>query len=205
MKNCDMNKRHQAFKRELRAYHDTINRGNRYSLQKMVGKLNMFEAIEDDEEDSESSDETYEIDRKIPNTGLTVLKLENLYAIGDYDGNPITKFKYVFIEGCLGDHEKIVRCVTDDGKIEDFDVNTETIVEDGSGACGGMSAAPQQVSGIGTGDISSSNCGGKDYHEIDYNDVREQLTIPFLCGARVVDVNRRRRKNKKKRVGRRSR
>ena len=201
MGNCDVNKRHQNFKRELRAYHDSINRRNRYNLPRIMGKLNMFEAIDDEKEnDVESS---YEIDRKIPNTGLTVLKRGDIYAIGDYDGKPLTEFKYQFVEGCLGEHDKIVRCVTDDGKIEDFSVETETIVEDAAGGGmsvgGAMQSAQPQTSGIGVNDVSVSDKGEKndDYHEIDYSKVREQLQIPFLCGARVVDVQRRKKKNRK--------
>lgn len=197
MGTCDVNKRHQNFKRELRAYHDSINRKNRYNLPKIAGKLNMFEASD------ESAKSEYEIDRKIPNTGLFVLKRGDLYAIGDSGGNPVTDFKYQFIEGCLGEHDKIVRCVTDDGDIEDFSVETETILEDAMGggmSAGGISQSTQpQTSGIGVNDVSSSNKDDKndDYHEIDYSNVREQLQIPFLCGARFVDIQRRKKKRKK--------
>lgn len=200
MGSCDVNKRHQNFKRELRAYHDSINRKNKYNLPRIIGKLNMFEAINGDDTKTES---TYEVDRKIPNTGLTVLKRGEIYAIGDYDGHPLTDFKYQFIEGCLGEHDKIVRCVTDNGEIEDFSVETETIMEDAAGggisAGGAMQSAQPQTSGIGVSDVSSSDKGEKndDYHEIDYSKVREQLQIPFLCGARVVDVQRRKKKRKR--------
>lgn len=200
MGSCDVNKRHQNFKKELRAYHDSINRRNRYNLPRIIGKLNMFEAINDNEKNMELS---YEIDRKIPNTGLTVLKRRDIYAIGDYDGQPLTDFKYQFIEGCLGEHDKIIRCVTDDGKIEDFSVETETIVEDAMGGGFSVGSATQsvqpQVAGIGINDISVSGKNNKndDYHEIDYSKVREQLQIPFLCGARVVDVQRRKKKRRR--------
>lgn len=199
MGSCDVNKRHQNFKRELRAYHDSINRKNRYNLPRIMGKLNMFEAIKD--KDEKNMESTYEIDRKIPNTGLTVLKRGEIYAIGDYDGQPLTDFKYQFIEGCLGEHDKIVRCITDDGKIEDFSVETETIVED---AMGGMTSSVNaiqsgqpQTSGIGVNDVSVKDNKNDDYHEIDYSKVREQLQIPFLCGARVVDVQRSKKKRRR--------
>lgn len=182
----NFNKRHKNFKRELRAYHDSINRTNRYSLQKIAGKLNIFEDAD--------GGESYDIDRKIPNTALTVLKRGDLYAIGDLDGNPITEFKYQFIEGCLGKHDKVVRCITDDGKIEDFDTNTETIVED---ACAGGAAAPQ-MSGMGVGDSGGCSCGCN-YHEIDYANTEKQLEIPFLCGARIVDIGKRRKKRRRRR------
>ena len=192
MKTCDVNKRHQMFKRELRAYHDSINRTNRYNLAKIAGKLNVFES------DADDGEITYIVDRKIPNSGLTVLKMNDLYAIGDIDGNPLTGFKYQFIEGCLGKHDKIVRCITDEGDIEDFSVETETVVEDAAAGGG-------DVSGLGTGDVG---CGGghKDYSEIDYSDVKEQLTIPYLCGARVVDIRNgvgRHRRRKRGAKGRR--
>ena len=200
MGNCDVNKRHQDFKRNLRAYHDSINRKNRYNLPRIIGKLNMFEAIDDKDDKSEMS---YEIDRKIPNTGLKVLKRGNIYAIGDYEGKPLTDFKYQFIEGCLGEHDKIVRCITDSGEIEDFSVDTETIVEDAMGGVssgtGSMQTRQQQTTGIGVGDFSNSKNGNDDdYTEIDYSNVREQLQIPFLCGARLVDVNRKKKKKNKR-------
>lgn len=200
MGNCDVNKRHQDFKKNLRAYHDSINRKNRYSLPRIIGKLNMFEAIDDKDDEEKMS---YEIDRKIPNTGLKVLKRGNIYAIGDYDGKPLTDFKYQFIEGCLGEHDKIVRCITDSGEIEDFSVDTETIVEDAMGGVssgtGSMQTGQQQTTGIGVGDFSNSKNGNADdYTEIDYSNVREQLQIPFLCGARLVDVNRKKKKKNKR-------
>ena len=185
MDRSDANKRHQQFKRELRAYHQTINDTNRYRLDRIVGKLNLFEAKELEDDGS------YEIDRKIPNTGLTVLKRGELYALGDIDGKPITDFKYQFVEGCLGDHEKVVRCITDTGDIEDFDVETETIMED--------AAAAPQTAGIGVGEITSDGCGRKDYTEIDYSDVSNMLKIPYLCGARVVDMQKRKKRRHKRR------
>lgn len=188
MGNCDANIRHQNFKRNLRAYHDSINRKNRYNLARIAGKLDLFEAIDKNVEE-ENVEKDYEVDRKIPNTDLTVLKRGDLFALGDLSGNRITDFKYQFIEGCLGEHDKIVRCVTDDGKMEDFSVELKRIVED---ACAGG-----QVSGIGVGDMQSSS--GDNYHEIDYTDVREQLNIPYLCGARVIDIHKRNRKRKRNR------
>ena len=190
----NFNSRHQAFRKELKSYHDAINRTNRYSLQKIRGKLNIFEDGDGERED----DASYEIDRTIPNTGLTVLKREDMYAIGNIDGKPLTKFKYQFIEGCLGEHDKIVRCITDNGEIEDFSVETETILEDACAATG-MPA----TCGMGAGDIScggegSCDCGG-DHSEIDYSDVQKQLMIPYLCGARFVDMKSRRRRKKRRR------
>lgn len=151
----------------------------------------MFES--DTSEDSDS----YEIDRKIPNTALTVLYKKDLYAIGDIDGKPVTDFKYQFIEGCLGDVKKIIRCVTSDGKIEDFSIDEERIVEDAQSA---------QITGISTtdntvSDVSSyGNQNDKDdsnYHEIEYKKVREQLHIPYLCGYRIIDLDKKRNRKKK--------
>lgn len=197
---CDYNDRRQKFRKELRAYHDSINATNRYSLSKIVGKLNVFESDteEEDKKELEKEGADYEIDRRIPNTGLMVLVRNDTYAIGDINGEPLTEFKYQFIEGCLGEHNKIVRCITNDGEIEDFSVETETIVEDamGAGDMGGVS-----VDGIGTTDVG---CGGdgdndNDYSEINYNNVRNALMIPYLCGARVVDKGNWNKKRKKRR------
>lgn len=194
----NINKRHQAFKRELRAYHDSINRTNRYNLAKIAGKLNLFEAL-NSEGDEEETEKKYEIDRKIPNTHLMVLKRDELYAIGDENGDPLTEFKYSFIEGCLGEHDKIIRCITDDGEMEDFSIELQRIVEDAMG--GGMGVGTTGTVGMGVGDVSTKCSGGSDcdYHEIDYTDTREQLEIPFLCGARVVDIKNKRKRRKKRR------
>lgn len=205
---CDYNARSRRFRKELRAYHDSINATNRYSLSKIAGKLNVFESDteEEDKERLKKEDANYEIDRRIPNTGLMVLVRNGMYALGDINGEPITDFKYQFVEGCLGEHDKIVRCITDDGDIEDFSVETETIVEDGMGGADASVA----VDGMGTADIG---CGGEngdkdhDYSEINYNKVEKALTIPYLCGARVMDMGRwdkrRRKKRKTKRKTRR--
>ena len=80
MSKCDVNKRHQSFKRELRAYHDSINRRNRYNLARIAGKLNVFES----DEDKDDADVSYTVDRKIPNTGLTVLERNGIYASDGY-------------------------------------------------------------------------------------------------------------------------
>lgn len=199
MSKCDVNKRHQSFKRELRAYHDSINRRNRYNLARIAGKLNVFES----DEDKDDADVSYTVDRKIPNTGLTVLERNGIYAIGNIDGIPLTEFKYQFIEGCLGEHDKIVRCVTDDGEMEDFSVESETILEDAS-ACTGMSVSMDASSnGFGLNDLNGG-CEKKDYTEIDYSDVKQQLTIPYLCGARVVDIQNGRAVHNRKRKKRRN-
>lgn len=193
MGKCDLNTRHQEFKRNLRAYHDSINRKNRYNLAKIAGKLDVFES-EDGELKTENG-VTYEIDRKIPNTALTVLEKNGVYAIGDIDGNPLTEFKYSFIEGCLGNHDKIVQCVTDDGEMENFSVESETIVEDASGgATGGMQTA--DIGGFGVTD-NGCNGGDKDYTEIDYSNIEKQMMIPYLCGARVIDIGKRRKKKRR--------
>ena len=92
----EVNRRHQAFKKELRAYHDSINRTNRYNLAKIAGKLDLFESDLDDDR-KRDADRGYAVDRKIPNTALTVLERDGSYAIGDIDGNPITDFKYQLI------------------------------------------------------------------------------------------------------------
>ena len=193
MKNRDYNSRRNAFKRELRAYHDAINRTNRYSLPKIAGKLNIFEADYKDAEDGENDE--YEVDRRIPNTGLTVLKRDDLYAIGDMDGKPLTEFKFQFIEGCLGEHDKIVRCITGEGEIEDFDVNTERVVEDAACSCADMG-------GISAADASCTPADSPIHSEINYSDVRKQLEIPYLCGARVIDIGGN-TKRKRKRARRR--
>lgn len=197
MSKCNLNRRHQLFKKELRAYHDSINSTNRYNLSKIAGKLNVFESEEDDI--------TYKVDRKIPNTGLTVLERGGIYAIGNMDGSPLTDFKYQFIEGCLGEHNKIVRCITDNGEIEDFSVESETIVEDAAGGNVASMATTPTTNGFGVNDLSNSTgCDKKDYTEIDYSDVKNSLTIPFLCGARVVDIQNGRVKHKRNRKRRRN-
>lgn len=205
MAESNYNSRHADFRKRLRKYHDYINSTNRYSLQKIAGKLNVFESDSDDE--LRPKERHYRVERRIPNTGLTVLKREDdFYAIGDSDGNQLTEFKYQFIEGCLGDHDKVVRCVTDDGNIEDFSVETQRIVEDGGGGCAGGCAGGcscgdgggSGMSGIGTTDVGLGGGGHGDYSEIDYSTVRKQLEIPYLCGARVVDVAKRRKKRRRR-------
>lgn len=184
------NKRHQLFKRELRAYHDSINRKNRYNLPKISGKLDIFENLRE-VDDSDVDKKEVEYDRKIPNTPFVVLKKGDLYAIADREKNPLTEFKYKFIEGCLGDIDKIIRCITDDGEIEDFDVEQERILECSDAAVGIGTAGFGVVGG-------DSTPNGDSYHEIDYSDVRKDLELPYLCCYRIKDLSKRRKKRTRK-------
>lgn len=188
----DYNLHHKRFKKDMRAYNKSINDANKYNMKRITGKLNIFEGSSKSARRFSEDEEMVELDRTIPGTDLVVLKKDKLYAIGDADGNPLTDFDYIFIEGVFGDKEKQITCITEYGDMKIFDVEEKMIKESVSiHECdGGIGVGTVAVSDGGTGcaDSSSDTNTSDSKHEIDYDDVKDGLILPFISRYRIKDM-----------------
>ncbi len=106
------------FRKKMAAVQRAEIRQNRYTLGKIVGKLNVFNESEEDGGDPKTT--------RINGCGLTRLKdSDGMYAIGDSDGKQLTDFDFVYVStDCLGEEEPVIEVITKSGKNKYFVVKT---------------------------------------------------------------------------------
>ena len=112
------------FKREMANVQKDEIKSNRYRLGKIIGKLNLF--IESKDNDDKTED--YKV-AKIKRSSYTRLKNnDDMYAIGDSDGKPITDFDFVYVSrNSLGENDKVIEVITKSGKNKYFVIDSETL------------------------------------------------------------------------------
>jgi hypothetical protein len=112
------------FKREMAKVQKDEIKSNRYRLGKIIGKLNIFTESKDDDDKTED----YKV-AKIKGSQYTRLKNnDDMYAIGDSDGKPITDFDFVYVSrNSLGENDKVIEVITKSGKNKYFVIDSETI------------------------------------------------------------------------------
>lgn len=106
------------FKKKMAAVQKAEIRQNRYTLGKIVGKLNVFNESEEDGEELKTS--------RIGGCDLTRLKdSDGMYAIGDSEGKQLTDFDFVYVStDCLGEEEPVIEVITKSGRNKYFVVKT---------------------------------------------------------------------------------
>jgi hypothetical protein len=111
------------FKREMAKIQKDEIKSNRYRLGNIIGKRNIFTESKDDD----GTDE-YKV-AKIKGSQYTRLKNnDDMYAIGDSDGKPITDFDFVYVSrNSLGENDKVIEVITKSGKNKYFVIDSETI------------------------------------------------------------------------------
>lgn len=190
----DYNLHHRKFKRDMQSYNKSVNNTNRYHMKRISGKLNIFEGSAKEIRNYEDGDEPIELDRMIPGTDFVVLKKDGKYAIGDADGKPITGFDYIFIEGVFGNKNKQITCITEDGDMKIFDCEEKEIQESSSVYecdCGieVNSVCVSDCDGNISDNASSSvDCSSNSHHEINYDDVKDGIILPFISKYRIKDM-----------------
>ena len=182
---------HKTFKREFKALRDWIRSTNRYDLKKITGKENMFES---EKKDGERSDRKLTI-RNIEGCDLTRIKEnKSSFAIGDKDGNPITKFEFIYVsKEVVGRKNKLIEVITKDGDGKYFNVSKRVLNE-----CDGMGVGT--IGGAAPSSSSSNTETNGSGAEIQYSDVKDEILtpikgkVPLLYGGVKNDAKR---KNKK--------
>ena len=172
---------HKTFKREFKSLRDWIRSTNRYDLKKITGKENMFES------------EKLTI-RNIEGCDLTRIKEnKSSFAIGDKDGNPITKFEFIYVsKEVVGRKNKLIEVITKDGDGKYFNVSKRVLNE-----CEGMGVGT--IGGAAPSSSSNTETNGSGA-EIQYSDVKDEILtpikgkVPLLYGGAKNDAKR---KNKK--------
>lgn len=112
------------FRRKMAAVQRAEIRQNRYTLGKIIGKLNVFS---ESEADSDDDNEIRSV--RIKGSGLMRLRdSDGMYAIGDSGRNPITGFDFVYVStNSLGDSDPVIEVITKSGKNKYFRVGSGEI------------------------------------------------------------------------------
>ena len=111
------------FKREMAKVQKDEIKSNRYRLGNIIGKLNIFTESKDYDGTNE-----YKV-AKIKGSSYTRLKNDDdIYAIGDSNGKPITGFDFVYVSrNSLGENDKVIEVIAKSGKNKYFVIDSETI------------------------------------------------------------------------------